>query len=440
VAGQQVQQVRCPLCRLEPDETSRCPDCGQDLAPLVHVAALPALSYNRALEQAAAGDDDGAAGSLRLALQEDEGFAEAWTVLGKIHARNGRTEEARSAWKRALDVVPGHQAAQEALAALAAVEAARADDAAAAGAAQAQADQQARRRSRLRKVLAAVGALLVVALLTAVAVLANRPSPPPPAPPAPPPPVTAPTPPPPTAVTVAARGPDLVMGGTVGEPATRQAYVAAAAAAAGYRRLVDVLAVDAEAPAAPGPDADVVRAVVGLLAAAPPGDRLVVLTGSRLVLSGTVPDESARRALVEQFRQVQAGTKIDDQLVVDPAGAAADVERVNRTLQAVQDTSPILFKAGAEITPQGDATVALVAEYLRREPPFRVRVEGHSAGSSGGVSTVARTVSEDRARVVLDRLAAAGIDPSRVTVQGLGDRSPLDTTEASRRVTISVEG
>jgi outer membrane protein OmpA-like peptidoglycan-associated protein len=159
--------LRCPLCRLPAQADGSCPDCGQDLAPLAHLQARPALRYNRALGLVAAGDDEAAQWQLEAALAEDEDLVDAWVVLGKLRARDGRADAARAALDQARARDPEHQGARTALAALdARQEAAAVDD---------------RARHRRRLALAVLGALTLVTVLV-VALLPGRPAPAPPVP------------------------------------------------------------------------------------------------------------------------------------------------------------------------------------------------------------------------------------------------------------------
>jgi outer membrane protein OmpA-like peptidoglycan-associated protein len=151
----------CPLCGVAPQPDGRCPDCGQDLAPLSYLQARPALLYNRALDLVAAGDPERAARHLEAALAEDDTLVDAWTVLGKLRARSGRADDARRALAAALVLRPDHAGARAALAGL---------DARAA------AEAEARRRARRRRLLAPVAVGLAAAGVATALVLTLAPA------------------------------------------------------------------------------------------------------------------------------------------------------------------------------------------------------------------------------------------------------------------------
>lgn len=406
------QEIRCPLCRLAPDAAGTCPDCGQDLAPLTYLAVAPALAYNTALAQADAGDDDGAVRSLQQAVAQDEGFLDAWMVLGKLHARNGRADEARRAWGAVLAVDPAHQGATEASARL---------DETVAG------SVGSRRRGWL------VGGLAVLPVLAVVAgLLLWRPGGP--------------------AggeagevgdergfFAVVSRGDEVLLAGPVLDDGRRLAYLDAAASAAAGRRTIDSMLVDPNTVPVPDLEPEVVAAVVGALVSGPLGGRSVILGGPQVVLTGAVPDEGARAAFVAALRAALPAAVLDDQLAVGPVSATGDAARQGATLLAVQSASPIRFgPQGVGLSPPGRATVALVADFLRREPQLSVWVDGHAARTASGSPENAARVSQDRAAAVRDALLAAGIGPERLSVRAQADGFPLGTAAASRRVEISV--
>lgn len=82
------------------------------------------------------------------------------------------------------------------------------------------------------------------------------------------------------------------------------------------------------------------------------------------------------------------------------------------------------FRAGsAKFEPRHFEEANEVAEFLRREPDWRVVVEGHADPKEG---RRALELSERRAAVVRDYLVTKGIARERMVVKGLGDRKPVD--------------
>ena len=91
---------------------------------------------------------------------------------------------------------------------------------------------------------------------------------------------------------VTARGDAVELAGPVPDEPTRAGFTAAARAAARSRTVVDSLVVDPTSTVPPGLDAAAVGRLVGALGSA--SDSGVVLSGTRLVSSGTVPDDATR--------------------------------------------------------------------------------------------------------------------------------------------------
>jgi OmpA-OmpF porin, OOP family len=57
----------------------------------------------------------------------------------------------------------------------------------------------------------------------------------------------------------------------------------------------------------------------------------------------------------------------------------------------------------------------------------QVAIEGHASSDETG----AQALSETRARAVLARITAAGIDPKRLVVRGYGSTRPIDDNKTS---------
>jgi peptidoglycan-binding protein ArfA len=109
-----------------------------------------------------------------------------------------------------------------------------------------------------------------------------------------------------------------------------------------------------------------------------------------------------------------------------------------RVVTALGALPPAGFAAdSAELSGAAGATVLRVAEVLRADPSVAVSVVGYCADTPGPAE-VAQRLSEQRAAVVADALAAAGIARDRLTTVGRGTADPLATPAASRRVEIQV--
>lgn len=95
--------VTCPVCHVRvPENSVTCPDCGRNLAALIHLARRSAILYNEGLRLARDGDFAKAANRLEQACELDPEDSRARSLLGKVYSQSGRTKEARSAWEYVL--------------------------------------------------------------------------------------------------------------------------------------------------------------------------------------------------------------------------------------------------------------------------------------------------------------------------------------------------
>jgi outer membrane protein OmpA-like peptidoglycan-associated protein len=115
-----------------------------------------------------------------------------------------------------------------------------------------------------------------------------------------------------------------------------------------------------------------------------------------------------------------------------PPDVAADRSAVERLLTE----SALLFDGeSAQLRPATVDTVHRLGGMLKAMPDVPVRLVGHTAGLPGPAER-ALQLSRQRAEAVAAVLVAAGIDPQRIAVDGVGDAGPLGTREASRRVEV----
>lgn len=123
------------------------------------------------------------------------------------------------------------------------------------------------------------------------------------------------------------------------------------------------------------------------------------------------------------------------------AGGTTTADRQRRAaaeVAVILAAAPITFPAdSADLTPAAAATVGRVTAVLRAEPGVRAHVIGFCADGPGP-AVVAQQLSERRAEVVAEVLAAAGVNRARLITEGLGNAGPLATRAASRRVEIQI--
>lgn len=126
------------------------------------------------------------------------------------------------------------------------------------------------------------------------------------------------------------------------------------------------------------------------------------------------------------------------------AGSGVDVtETDNGSAILVNLPDGVTFDVGsATLKPEFRATLDKVAESLIQYPNSLVDVYGHT--DSTGSDAFNQTLSESRARTVLNYLVSRGVPAARVRSQGFGETMPVasnDTAEGrqkNRRVEIKI--
>jgi outer membrane protein OmpA-like peptidoglycan-associated protein len=100
----------------------------------------------------------------------------------------------------------------------------------------------------------------------------------------------------------------------------------------------------------------------------------------------------------------------------------------------------MLFESGqAQVLPAGTASVAGLAEFMRRNPNRQAAVEGHT--DSQGSALANQALSERRAQAVQAMLVGMGIDATRLQASGRGEAEPVasNASAAGRRSNRRVE-
>jgi outer membrane protein OmpA-like peptidoglycan-associated protein len=101
----------------------------------------------------------------------------------------------------------------------------------------------------------------------------------------------------------------------------------------------------------------------------------------------------------------------------------------------------INFETGkADIKPESQKTIDQIAQMLKDNPTLKVSIEGHT--DNAGTAAGNQTLSENRAKSVMNAVVAKGIDKARLTSKGLGQTKPVadngteDGKAKNRRVEI----
>ena len=100
----------------------------------------------------------------------------------------------------------------------------------------------------------------------------------------------------------------------------------------------------------------------------------------------------------------------------------------------------ILFDTtSSSLAGESSAGVDQLAAYLQGNPDVRIKVVGHADNYGTRLTNLA--ISRARADAVVSALVTAGIDRSRLSTAGQGDRLPAESnaTKAGRRANRRVE-
>lgn len=102
-------------------------------------------------------------------------------------------------------------------------------------------------------------------------------------------------------------------------------------------------------------------------------------------------------------------------------------------LGVLSETNAIYFKTGsAELDNKSEPLLDTGADIAKRCPAVKFEVDGHT--DSIGSKSFNQKLSEERAKSVVDYLAAKGVDASRIRAVGYGDTRPVapNNSEANR--------
>ena len=121
-------------------------------------------------------------------------------------------------------------------------------------------------------------------------------------------------------------------------------------------------------------------------------------------------------------------------------GAYDDGSRV-KSIKDEMSKNEIYFYAGsAEIREESKLIIAEIISYLKENPEVKIVVEGHT--DNVGSESSNQKLSENRAKIVMNKLIEGGINKYRLSIKGYGSKQPISDngTEAgraqNRRVTI----
>lgn len=117
--------------------------------------------------------------------------------------------------------------------------------------------------------------------------------------------------------------------------------------------------------------------------------------------------------------------------VAAPVAAGAAGAAGAATPAAFPDLGTVHFDTDkATLTAEGTATLQQAAAAMKANPDVHLRMEGYT--DSTGTNPHNDTLSDQRAKTVVDYLTTQGIDRSRLTGEGFGATKPVDTNATAQ--------
>ena len=150
--------------------------------------------------------------------------------------------------------------------------------------------------------------------------------------------------------------------------------------------------------------------------------------------------ERARAATAAEAEEKEAAKKMALAEKEKAAMAAAKAEQNRKMLAkmnarvtergiALTLTSSLFPPGKAELSPHAYDRLALVADFLKQNPDRNVLVEGHT--DDVGEEDQNWALSLQRAQAVKARLFRTGVDSSRITAVGYGEKFPVESNKTS---------
>ena len=153
-------------------------------------------------------------------------------------------------------------------------------------------------------------------------------------------------------------------------------------------------------------------------------------------------DAKVRLARIEGEKQAEDARRVNEKRAVDQRAAAETLKQTLARFGAVRDGNRGMTLVLAEsiwASPRSANLVAAAAAkldqigaLLANNPNYQISIESFT--DNRGDEAALQQLTQDRARVLSERLAAAGVDVTRIQASGLGGANPVapNTTVASR--------
>lgn len=153
-------------------------------------------------------------------------------------------------------------------------------------------------------------------------------------------------------------------------------------------------------------------------------------------------DAKVKLARIEGEKQAEAARVSAEKRVADQKAAEENlrsalsrfltVKQTNKGMTLVLAESLWAGPKSSRLTPAANAKLDQIGALLANNPDYQINIESYT--DNAGTPEAREQLTQDRARALSDRLAAAGVDVTRIQASGLGSANPIapNTTVASR--------
>lgn len=120
----------------------------------------------------------------------------------------------------------------------------------------------------------------------------------------------------------------------------------------------------------------------------------------------------------------------------------AEVERIGEGIKLTFDSGILFAYDSSVLQPNAKTNIYKLADILNKYPDSNILIAGHT--DSDGTEQYNQSLSERRAQAVSDYTKLQGVNPSRLSVIGIGEMEPVSTNESvegkqlNRRVEIAI--
>ena len=229
----------------------------------------------------------------------------------------------------------------------------------------------------------------------------------------------------------------ITLTGTVSTEAQKQALFDAAAKVIDPSNITDNIVVQA----AVNVDQANVDSLATLIAAMPPNliSGETGFDGTKLYATGVYISDATRAA----FETAATSVGVTPTLEARQTGTVDDAAAIQRQLNDYVAANPIQFESGqAVLTPEANLILDQVAVYAKQLAGLTIEIQGHTDNQGSAANNL--TLSENRAKAVLDALVGRAVPAEQLTSKGFGlttPKVPNDTAEnraLNRRVEFAV--